>query len=195
MPTPLAPTRLNRLREENEVIGVQNPDNGKQNSRTNDDDFRVCERSLLLNVCTCEESRMVATNPSRKVFINLPVRDLKRSMTFFSSLGFTFNPRFTDEKAACMIVSDVASVMLLTVPFFQTFTTRRVCNTVRDAEGLFALSCHSRAEVDEIVNTAISAGGKYAMNKQDHGFMYAWSFCDLDGHHWELIWIDSTTLQ
>jgi uncharacterized protein len=137
---------------------------------------------------------MVAT-ASRKIFVNLPVRDLRRSIAFFSSLGFTFNPRFTDEKAACMVVSDEASVMLLTEPFFQTFTTRRLCDTVEDTEGLFAVSCRNRAEVDEIVNTAVNAGGRHAMAKQDHGFMYAWSFYDLDGHHWEVIWIDSTSLQ
>lgn len=134
-------------------------------------------------------------NPSRKMFVNLPVRDLKRSMAFFSTLGFTFNPRFTDERAACMVVSDEAAVMLLTEPFFRTFTTRRVCDTATDTEGLFALSCRSRAEVDEIVNTAIDAGGKHAMDKQDHGFMYAWSFYDLDGHHWEVIWMDSQPIR
>src|ERR671919_2376299 len=106
----------------------------------------------------------------RKMFVNLPVRDLHRSMGFFSTLGFTFDPRFTDEKAACMVVSEDAFVMLLTEPFFKTFTPRRVCNTARDTEGLFALSCRSRAEVDEMVATAIAAGGTHAMDKQDHGF-------------------------
>lgn len=126
----------------------------------------------------------------RKMFVNLPVRDLCRSMQFFSTLGFTFNPRYTDEKAACMVVSDAASVMLLTESFFRTFTTRRLCNTARDTEGLFALQCRSRAEVDEIVLAAIQAGGRHAMEKHDHGSMYAWSFYDLDGHHWEVIWMD-----
>jgi predicted lactoylglutathione lyase len=134
-------------------------------------------------------------NLPRKIFVNLPVRDLDRSIQFFAALGFTFNPRFTDEKAACMIVSDKAFVMLLTEPFFKTFTDRRVCNTAQYAEGLFALSCTSRAEVDEMVTTAIAAGGKHAMNKQDHGFMYGRSFYDLDGHHWEVIWMDSSTMQ
>jgi predicted lactoylglutathione lyase len=128
---------------------------------------------------------------SRKMFVNLPVRDLNRSMEFFSALGFAFNPRFTDDRAACMVVSNEASVMLLTEPFFRTFTRRRLCNTASDAEGLFALSCRTRSEVDEMVEAAIAAGGKHAMGKQDHGFMYGWSFYDLDGHHWEVIWIDS----
>jgi uncharacterized protein len=136
---------------------------------------------------------MLAT--ARKMFVNLPVHDLHRSMEFFSTLGFTFDPRFTDEKAACMVVSDEAFVMLLTEPFFKTFTRRRVCNTARDTEGLFAISCRSRSEVDEMVRTAIAAGGAHAMDKQDHGFMYGWSFYDLDGHQWEVIWMDSTTVQ
>jgi predicted lactoylglutathione lyase len=133
---------------------------------------------------------MLASTP-RKMFVNLPVRDLNRSMEFFSALGFAFNPRFTDDRAACMVVSNEASVMLLTEPFFRTFTRRRLCNTASDAEGLFALSCRTRSEVDEMVEAAIAAGGKHAMGKQDHGFMYGWSFYDLDGHHWEVIWIDS----
>ena len=134
-------------------------------------------------------------NVPRRMFVNLPVRDLNRSIQFFSALGFTFNPRFTDDKAACMVVSDEAFVMLLTEPFFKTFTHRRVCNTAKDTEGLFALSCGSRAEVDEMVKTAIAAGGKHAMDKQEHDFLYGWSFYDLDGHHWEVIWMDSSTVQ
>src|SRR5688500_13328455 len=101
-------------------------------------------------------------NVVRKMFVNLPVRDLNRSIQFFSALGFTFNPRFTDDNAACMVVNDDAVVMLLTEPFFNTFTRRRVCNTAKDTEGLFALSCSSRAEVDEMVKTAIAAGGRHA---------------------------------
>jgi uncharacterized protein len=134
-------------------------------------------------------------NTTRKMFVNLPVRDLNKSMSFFSTLGFTFNPRFTDEKAACMVVSNEAFVMLLTESFFRTFTHRRLCDTTRDTEGLFALSCRSRAEVDEMVNKAIAAGGTHAMDRQDHGFMYGWSFYDLDGHHWEAIWMDSKSVQ
>jgi predicted lactoylglutathione lyase len=159
------------------------------------DDSGAHEQSVSVNVPICgKESRMLPNTP-RKMFVNLPVRDLHKSMEFFSTLGFAFNPKFTDEKAACMIVSDEAFVMLLTEPFFKMFTHRRLCNTATDTEGLFALSCRSRAEVDEMVNTAIAAGGKRAMEKQDHGFMYGWSFHDLDGHHWEVIWMDATTVQ
>lgn len=138
---------------------------------------------------------MMTDSTPRKMFVNLPVRDLDKSKAFFSTLGFTFDPRFTDEKAACMVVSDEAFVMLLTEPFFRTFTTRRLCDTAQDTEGLFALSCRSRAEVDEIVKSAVRAGGAHAMEKQDHGFMYAWSFYDLDGHHWEAIWMDPAAVQ
>ena len=132
----------------------------------------------------------MADTHARKIFVNLPVRDLKKSMEFFATLGFTFNLQFTDDKAACMVISDEAFVMLLTEPFFKTFTTLEQCDTTKYTEGLFALSCESKAEVDEIVKKAIAAGGKLAMPAQDHGFMYGWSFYDLDGHHWEVLWMD-----
>jgi uncharacterized protein len=132
---------------------------------------------------------MSANNP-RKIFVNLAVRDLKKSMAFFSKLGFEFNPKFTDDKAACMIVSDEAFVMLLIEPFFKTFTNREPCDMSKNTEGLFALSCRSRTEVDDLVKKAIAAGGAQAMKPQDHEFMYGWSFYDLDGHHWEVLWMD-----
>ena len=132
----------------------------------------------------------MAEKQSRKLFVNLAVRDLKRSMDFFAQLGFAFNPKFTDDNGACMIISDDAYAMLLTEPFFRTFTRRELCDTSRSTEGLFALSCESRAAVEEMVNKAIAAGGQQAMDPQDHGFMYGWSFYDLDGHHWEVFWMD-----
>ena len=132
----------------------------------------------------------MADKHSRKIFVNLAVRELKRSMDFFGKLGFEFNLKFTDDKAACMVVSDEAFVMLLTEPFFKTFTKRGICDTHTYTEGLFALSCESRAEVDEMVKKAIAAGGSHAMDPVDHGFMYAWSFYDVDGHHWEVLWMD-----
>lgn len=131
----------------------------------------------------------------RQIFVNLAVRDVKKSMDFFATLGFTFNPKFTDEKAACMIISDNAFVMLLTEPFFRTFTKREPCDTARCTEGLYAISCNSRAEVDDMVKKAVAAGGAHAMDAQDHGFMYAWSFYDLDGHHWEVLWMDPAAAQ
>jgi len=132
---------------------------------------------------------------ARKIFVNLAVHDLKKSMEFFSTLGFTFNPQFTDDKAACMIISDEAFVMLLSEPFFKSFTKREPCDTTRATEALMALSCASRAEVDEIVRKAIDAGGKHAMDPQDHGFMYGWGFEDLDGHIWEYVWMDPAHVQ
>ena len=136
----------------------------------------------------------MANANSRKLFVNLAVRDLERSKDFFRKLGFAFNPKFTDDKAACMIISDDAGVMLLTEPFFRTFTRREICDTTAHTEGLFALTCRSRAEVDEMVRVAIAAGGKPAMDPQDHGFMYGSSFYDPDGHHWEVLWMDEKAM-
>lgn len=127
---------------------------------------------------------------ARKMFVNLPVRDLKKSTAFFSALGFTYNPKFTDENAACMIISDEAFAMLLAEPFFRTFTRREPCDTTRNTEALIALSCGSRGEVDDLLKKAIAAGGTRAMETKDHGFMYVSSFYDPDGHHWEVFWMD-----
>jgi predicted lactoylglutathione lyase len=135
------------------------------------------------------------TTDSRKMFVNLAVRDMKKSMGFFSELGFGFNPQFTDDNAACMVISSDAFVMLLKQPFFRTFTKRELCDTATHTEGLFALSCSSRAEVDEMMKKALAAGGAPAMPPQDHGFMYASSFYDVDGHHWEVVWMDPKTIQ
>jgi uncharacterized protein len=132
---------------------------------------------------------------ARKLFVNLAVRDLKRSMDFFARLGFAFDPKFTDDKAACMILSEEAYVMLLGEPFFKTFTKRDLCDTSRQTEALLALSCESRAEVDQMVKNAVAAGGRHAMDPQDHGFMYGWSFYDPDGHHWEVLWMDPQVAQ
>jgi uncharacterized protein len=127
---------------------------------------------------------------ARQLFVNLPVRDLKKSIDFFSQLGFTFNPKFTDESATCMILSDQAYVMLLVRERFADFTRKEICDTTSHTEALLAISCASRSEVDDLVNRAIAAGGKHAVEPQDHGFMYGWSFYDLDGHHWEVFWMD-----
>jgi uncharacterized protein len=134
------------------------------------------------------------TNRSRKIFLNLPVRDLKRSIEFFTRLGFSFNPQFTDENAACMIVSEEAFVMLLVEARFKDFTRKQICDTRSQTEGIFALSAESRAEVDELVKTAIAAGGTHAADPIDHGFMYGWSFHDLDGHHWEVVYMDPSAI-
>jgi predicted lactoylglutathione lyase len=132
----------------------------------------------------------MARRHPRKIFVNLPVRDLKAAMGFFAKLGFEFNPQFTDDNAACMVFSEDGYAMLLSEPFFRTFTRKEICDTSRETEGLFALSCESRQEVDEVVEKAVAAGGKRAMEPIDHGFMYGSSFYDLDGHHWEVLWMD-----
>ena len=127
---------------------------------------------------------------SRQIYVNLAVRDVRKSMDFFSKLGFQFNPKFTDENAACMIINADAYVMLLAATYFKTFTKRELCDTNQHTEGLFAISCDSRAAVDDMVKKAVVAGGAHAMDPQDHGFMYGWSFYDLDGNHWEVMWMD-----
>ena len=132
---------------------------------------------------------------SRKLFVNLGVSDLKKSMAFFTTLGFTFNRQFTDDNAACMVISEEAYVMLLTPPFFRQFTRREPCNTTTHTEGLFALSCESREEVDGLVGAAVAAGGSTYSDPQDHGFMYGHGFQDPDGHVWELMWMDPSFVQ
>jgi predicted lactoylglutathione lyase len=136
----------------------------------------------------------MAANRSRKIFVNLPVRDLRRSVEFFTELGFAFDPRFTDDKATCMSINEEAFVMLLVEDRFKGFTKKRICDTTTHTEGLFALSTASRAEVDAMVKTAIANGGTHAADPIDHGSMYGWSFYDLDGHHWEVLYMDAQAI-
>jgi len=136
----------------------------------------------------------MTTPRARMIFPNLPVRDLEKTKAFFSALGFTFDPRFTDEKAAAMFVNEQAHVMLLAEPFFKTFTKKQICDTSTHTEGACSLQCESRAEVDEMVQKAIEAGGKIVNEPMDHGFMYQRGFDDLDGHHWEFFWMDPASV-
>lgn len=125
-----------------------------------------------------------------KIFVNLPVKDLDRSKAFFSALGYQFNAQFTDENAACMIICDDSIyAMLLVEDFFKTFTSKPVASAHEVTEVLTCLSCDSREEVDTLVAKAIAAGGKAPRAPQDHGFMYAHGFEDLDGHIWELAYM------
>ena len=128
-----------------------------------------------------------------QIFVNLPIKNLKRSMDFFSSLGFKFNLHFTDETATCMIVSDTIFVMLLTEEKFKTFTPKAICDATKSSEVLICLSMDSRAKVNELVRKAVTAGGSTYSDPQDHGFMYGHGFQDLDGHIWELIYMNSGT--
>ena len=122
-----------------------------------------------------------------QIFVNLPVRDLAKSVEFFTALGYTFNQQFTDDTATCMIVSDDIFVMLLTYDKFRTFTPNEICDATRSTEVLICLSCQSRDQVDEMVRKADAAGGRTYNEPQDHGFMYAHGFQDIDGHIWELV--------
>ena len=124
------------------------------------------------------------------IFINLPVKDLEKSKAFAEALGWTINAQFTDDNADCMILSDEGYVMLLRREFFRGFTRRAVADASSPTEVLIALSCASRAEVDQLVEVALANGGAAAMPPMDHGFMYASSFYDPDGHHWEVLWMD-----
>lgn len=132
---------------------------------------------------------------SRKVFVNLPVSDLPRAKAFFGKLGFSFNPQFTNDDAACMILSDEGYVMLLTHQHFSQFTKRAIADQGSLTEVLVALSCDSKEEVAELVKLALESGGKAAMPPMDHGFMVGGSFYDPDGHHWEVIWMDPAAIQ
>jgi len=125
-----------------------------------------------------------------QIFVNLPVRNLNKSIEFFTQLGYTFNPQFTDETATCMIVSNDIFVMLLTEAKFKMFTPKPICDATLSTEVLICLSCESRAEVDEMVKKAVAAGGTTYNEPQDHGFMYAHGYQDLDGHIWELIYME-----
>ena len=127
---------------------------------------------------------------ARQIFVNLPVKDLKRSVAFFTALGYRFNPKFTDENATCMIVGDNIFVMLLVESFFKTFTKKAICDATRSTEVLVCLSCDSRTHVDELVSKARAAGGTTPNPSQDHGFMYQHGYQDLDGHIWELVYME-----
>ncbi len=127
---------------------------------------------------------------SRKIFVNLPVKDLKASIEFFTKLRYSFNQDFTDETATCMVVSDDIFIMLLTEAKFQEFTPNPICDATLQTEVLICLSIESREAVDEMVQKAIAAGGKTHNEPKDHGFMYVHGFQDLDGHIWELLFME-----
>jgi uncharacterized protein len=125
-----------------------------------------------------------------KIFVNLPVKNLAKTVEFFTQLGFRFNQQFTDETATCMVVTDDIFVMLLTEAKFKTFTPKEICDTAKYSEVLVCLALESRAKVEEMVRQAVAAGGATYNEPQDHGFMYGHGFQDLDGHIWELIYMD-----
>ena len=130
-----------------------------------------------------------------KIFVNLPVKNLNKSIEFFKKLGFSFNQQFTDETATCMIVTDDIFVMLLTEDKFKTFTPKEICDSKKYTEALVGLSLESRAKVDEMVRKAVAAGGTTYNEAVDHGFMYAHGFQDLDGHLWELFYMEPNAIE
>ena len=127
----------------------------------------------------------------KQIFVNLPVKDLKKSIDFFSQLGFSFNLQFTDEKAACLIINDGSIyAMLLTEEMFRNFTKKAIADATKTTEVLIALDIESREQVDEMVQKAVKAGGSIYADAQDHGWMYQHGFADPDGHQWELLYMD-----
>lgn len=130
-----------------------------------------------------------------KIFVNLPVKDLNKSVAFFTKLGFSFNAQFTNENATCMVISEDIFVMLLIEPFFKNFTKKEIADATKTTESIICLSAESRAEVDEMVSRALDAGGAAPNEKQDHGYMYGHGFEDIDGHLWEVMWMDPAAVQ
>ncbi|MGG4452092.1 VOC family protein [Brevibacillus porteri] len=127
---------------------------------------------------------------SKQIFVNLPVKDLNKSIDFFTAIGYEFNPQFTDQNAACLMIGENIFAMLLVEEFFQTFTKKELTDATRSTEVIVALSADSKEQVDEIVNKALAAGATPSKDPVDHGFMYSWSFQDLDGHLWEFLHMD-----
>lgn len=130
-----------------------------------------------------------------RVFINLPVADLPKSLRFFEALGFASNPQFSDEAGACVVISDAIQVMLLTHARFRDFTPKAICDTSKAVEVLLTLSCESREQVDELVTKAVAAGGSTHDKPEDYGFMYTHSFVDPDGHGWGLVHMSAAAAQ
>ncbi|HEY3450515.1 MAG TPA: VOC family protein [Myxococcales bacterium] len=129
-----------------------------------------------------------------QLFVNLPVKDLKRSVEFFSRLGYRFDPRFTDQNATCMVIGEGSYAMLLVEKFFKTFTPKPLADARAATEVLIALSVDSREEVDRLVKTALAAGGRHYKRPEERGFMYGWGYEDLDGHIWEIFWMDPSAM-
>ena len=124
-----------------------------------------------------------------QIYVNLPVKDLKRSTAFFENLGFHVEPEFSNDQASCVVLGENLFAMLLVESFFKTFTNKPICDATKSTEVLVCLSCESRARVDELMKLAIDAGGRAPRKPQDQGFMYGHGFEDLDGHIWELVYM------
>ncbi len=126
----------------------------------------------------------------KQIFVNLPVKDLNKTIDFFTNIGFEFNPQFTDENATCMIIGENIFAMLLVEKFFKTFIPKDISDAKNSTEVILALSVENREEVDEMITKAIKAGGREPRKPQDHGWMYSRAFEDIDGHIWEVFCMD-----
>ena len=126
----------------------------------------------------------------KQIFVNLPVKDLKKTINFFAKLGFKFNPKFTDENATCMIVGENIFAMLLVEKFFKTFIKKEICDAKKSTGAILALSVESRKKVDEMIKKVIAAGGKETRKAEDHGWMYGRAFEDINGHLWEVFYMN-----
>ena len=131
---------------------------------------------------------------NKKIFVNLPVKDLNKSIDFFTKLGFSFNPQFTNENATCMIIEENIFAMLSVEKFFKTFTKKEIVDASISTEVFISLSVDSKEEVDDLVNKALAAGGKTPNEPHDLGFMYSWDFEDLDGHAWDIFYMDPSAI-
>jgi predicted lactoylglutathione lyase len=129
-----------------------------------------------------------------KIFLNLPVKELNKSMQFFTQLGFSFNPKFTNEKGSCLIIGENINAMLLVEEFYKTFTGKQICNTANTSEVIISIAVETREEVDEMIEKVVNAGGSEYMKAQDYGWMYNRTFLDIDGHHWEIFFMDESQM-
>ncbi|MEK8143184.1 VOC family protein [Streptomyces sp. M10(2022)] len=132
---------------------------------------------------------------AQMIFVNLPVKDLETTKGFFGKLGFGFNPQFSDESTACLVISDAIFAMLISEPRFKDFTKKEIADAEKSTEVILALSADSRAKVDEMADTALAAGGFPANEPIEEGFMYGRSFQDPDHHIWEIVWMDPAAVE
>jgi uncharacterized protein len=153
----------------------------------------LCEFSRVF-LLECSFSSAILTTMINQIFLNLPVKDLKKSMDFFSALGLTFNTQFMNDQAACLVIGDNIFAMLITEPVFSTFTHKPLCNAKKHTEAIFALQVPNKEEVDTLMKKAIAAGGVEYKESEDHGWMFIRRFEDLDGHQWEVFCMDETKM-
>jgi predicted lactoylglutathione lyase len=128
------------------------------------------------------------------IFVNLPVKDLNKSVEFFTALGFEFNAQFTDENATCLIIGENIYAMLLVEDYFKSFIKKEISDTTTTSEMILAISAENKEQVDELVHKAHAAGAGHSKEAVDHGFMYGWGFQDLDGHLWEVFYMDPSAV-